>query len=422
VSAVPFHPSPDVAAVLGALLDAYERRAARPGGPGPRVIRCDVTELALPGYHSQDDPLPRQVANEQLQALERLGWLRLQWLPEETGHLLAAVALVPQHAPEIFAWLVRAPRAQQRARLRGLLLGERFRFDGWRLRAVDHVLAQLDARHAPAPFNLDDDAFNRDLLAALSALGALDEETPYRVFSVRAFNDSKRFEALARAIVVLARRGEPEWRGRPADEVLRELSLVANPSFIYLYGAWRLVDSEGHTLDLGGFRPAGGLAAAQAGRLREVRADGRVMCVENATSFYELARQAPDGIAALCLWGNPSPACRHLLRRLCAGRPADTPLYVWTDVDYGGLNILAQLREQVGAQAIPVLMDAATVEAHVAWARPLTAGDRQRLARMAARSSLSDQAPLIDYLLRRGVKLEQEAIRLQALAEWLGQT
>jgi hypothetical protein len=34
------------------------------------------------------------------------------------------------------------------------------------------------------------------LLAALVALGTIREETPYRVFSVRTFNDSKAFEPL----------------------------------------------------------------------------------------------------------------------------------------------------------------------------------------------------------------------------------
>jgi hypothetical protein len=54
-----------------------------------------------------------------------------------------------------------------------------------------------------------------------------------------------------------------------------------------------------------------------------------------------------DGLAALCLWGNPSPASRHLLRRLVDELPGSVPLLLWADVDCGGLGILAQLRARL---------------------------------------------------------------------------
>lgn len=51
-----------------------------------------------------------------------------------------------------------------------------------------------------------------------------------------------------------------------------------------------------------------------------------------------------DRQSRLLLWGNPSPACRHLLHTLPP--PAGRPLRVWADLAYGGFNFLAQLREQ----------------------------------------------------------------------------
>ena len=96
-----------------------------------------------------------------------------------------------------------------------------------------HGLSQLKAEKSVAPFNLSDDEFNRDLLTALAALDQVREETPYRVFSVRVFNDSKRFEALMRAVIGLARRGQPDWEALTDTEVLAELNLVANHSHVY---------------------------------------------------------------------------------------------------------------------------------------------------------------------------------------------
>jgi hypothetical protein len=138
----------------------------------------------------------------------------------------------------------------------------------------------------------------------------------------------------------------------------------------------------------------------------------RVVCVENLTSFYELVRHEGEGLAALCLWGNPSPASRHLLRRLAGELPAGVPLLLWADVDYGGLNILAQLRTQVSPRFAPYRMDCDTLDAHARWAHPLSAADGRRLARLKRHPHLADVAGLIDHMLRRGIKLEQEAVRV----------
>ena len=161
------------------------------------------------------------------------------------------------------------------------------------------------------------------------------------------------------------------------------------------------------------FYPSVGIPTVLAARVERVRVSAaRVVCVENLTSFYELIRHEGQNLAALCLWGNPSPASRHLLRRLADDLSPDVPLLVWADVDYGGLNILAQLREQVSARFAPYRMDRPTLDDHAHWAHPLTPADERNLARLRHRPALGDVAPLIDYMLRRGIKLEQEAVAL----------
>ncbi len=418
MSSLPFRPTAEVAAILNVLLDSFERRTATRRAAasdasgddaGSRVIRYRLEPSLATGYFNQADPAPRQAANEQLQQLERAGWVKLEWLPGEAGHLLNAVTLVPAQAGAMFQWLEREPQAARRARLRDILLAERFRFDGWRRRAIEHSLSQLKAEKSVAPFSLSDEEFNRDLLTALAALDQVREETPYRVFSVRVFNDSKRFEVLVRAVVALARRGELDWEGLSDDEVLSELNLVPNPSHLYLHGAWTLTDALGQLLPVTGFQPSMGFPAAQVSQLRQVSvpAGPSVIAVENPTAFYELIRHQPE-VVAVCLWGNPSPACRQLLRQL----PASVCFSVWADLDYGGFNILAQLREQVNPAATAFHMDMDTFEAHTRWARPLSASDVRNLDRLLRRASLADVQPVIRHLLERGLKLEQEAIVL----------
>jgi hypothetical protein len=438
---LPFIPSEDVAILLNTLLDAHERRRL----PSPqretpfgddqgsgvrgvtRSVKCSLRDLPLPNYFSQLDPNPRKTANEQLQILEQVGWLRLEWQPGETGHLLKGVAMPPDYALPIFELINRVPLNQKRAQLASLILGERFRFHGdWRQRAICIILAQIKAGKSPAPFSLADQQFNEDLLMALIAVETLTAETPYRVFSVRLFNDSKRFEELKSALVRLARLGHREWRELSSQDVLHELNLVPNPDYLYLSGHWELVDDLGQVISLGEFSPSVGIPAAQAARLQRVTVQAsQIVCVENPTSFHELIRKtesailrsgtgqernSQSSIAAICLWGNPSPACRHLLCCLVEILPGNIPLRVWADLDYGGFNILAMLRKHVNPRFQPYMMDIETLEKHSLWASPLTQRDQRNLKRLSLDPALTDVKPVIMHLLQRNLKLEQEAI------------
>ncbi len=434
-----FTPSPDVTVALNTLLDILERRYSRnPSLPKlrrdnvsevegtehathtthhARSIKLTLANLPLPTYFSQTDPTPRLTANEQLSILEKKELLKLMWLPGETGHILQAITLTEQatRSTVLFHLLSRTSMADNRTRLESLLLADKFRFhEDWRARAIAYILNQLKAEKSPSPFSLTDSNLNSDLLTVLQSLPALATETPFRVFSVRVFNDSKRFEAIKNQLITLARIGVPEWKRIPAEEVLRELNLVANPSYIHLSGNWQFTTDTGEILNLGGFAPSIGFPAAQISSLRSAHA-GSVLCIENLTTFHQYVRQreqADNGRgkpqhSLICTYGNPSPAIRRVLRLL----PETVSVQLWSDLDYGGFNILSQLRRTVGKQIQPYLMDIKTLESNMPRARPLTTSDRTNLSHLLLRPELRDVRPVIEHLLKRGLKLEQEGVQ-----------
>ncbi len=426
---ISFIPSPDVALVIHTLLDILERRAQQDArSPAqvtqrkPRSVKLSFAELSLPAYFSQTDPTPRLSANEQFILLEKADLIRLTWIPGETGHLLQSIALATPFAGDaeyvgaesvarLYSLLSRTPLSTSRFRLETLLLGEKFRFPetDWRQLAIRFILRQLKAERSPTPFSLTDSGLSLDLLSVLAALSTLNTETPYRVFSVRVFNDSKRLEAIKNQLVSLARLGNPEWKRLSAEEVLRELNLVPNPNYIHLSGNWQLGLEGGEILSIGGFFPSVGFPAAQTVNLRSVtiHADA-ILCIENLTTFHEFIRVQTGRYAVLCTYGNPSPAVRRLLRLV----PDETPIFHWSDLDYGGFNILSQLRRLVRERIEPYSMDAATLDANFERSRPLTAADRSNLKKLLIRPELHDVRREIEYLLKRGLKLEQEGVEI----------
>ncbi len=418
---ISFSPSPDVAIIINTLLDKFENRAIHQTEHTARAIKIHLSDVSLPTYFSQTDPAPRLIANEQLNQLEQTDLLALTWLPGESGHLLQSITL-SNHGP-LYALINREPVSNIRARLETILLADQFRFsrDGWRTRAIHCILTKFRAGKSPAPFSLTDSTWNLDLLTALSALSTLETETPYRVFSVRTFNDSKRFDVLKPAIVHLARLANPEWKSLPAKDILREFNLVANPNYIHMAGNWQLTTQSGEILSLDGFTPSVGFPAAQIETIQSVTIHANsVLCIENLTSFHEFLRaQATHNIsssseaegvqyATLCLMGNPSPSIRRLLHLISE----TIPMYIWSDMDYGGFNILSQLRRRVNVRIQPYLMDISTFEKYARLSHPLTQTDIRNLKHLCARPELFDIRSTIEYLIDRGLKLEQEAIQI----------
>lgn len=432
---ISFTPSPDVVVILNSLLDKFESRtkrkhvisesegtyhSTRSTQHTTRSIKVSLTDFPLPTYFSQTDPNPRLVANEQLQALEHIGIVKLAWHSGEKGHLLQSVILQTERAANatqhnaLYKLLERTPISDHRARLESLLFAEKFRFpaEDWRARALNDTLQQLRAGKSPSPFSLTDSNLNLDLLAILQALPILTTETPYRVFSVRVFNDSKRFEDLKPTFVRLVRRANPEWKSLNNEDLLRELNLVANPSYVHLAGNWELTDLNGQIISLDSFTPSVGFPASQITSLQRItiRAES-VLCIENLTSFHEFTRlngTRSTPYATICLMGNPSPPIRHLLRLI----PEEIPIDLWSDMDYGGFKILSQLRKQVSHRIQPHLMDITTFENYAHLSRPLTQSDIHNLKRLTLNLVLNDVHSTIHHLLERGLKLEQEAIQI----------
>jgi hypothetical protein len=83
-------------------------------------------------------------------------------------------------------------------------------------------------------------------------------------------------------------------------------------------------------------------------------------------------------------------------------------------MDVGGLKILAHLRRRLGI-VLPFGMDIETFEIYRASAQPLEADDISSFNVLIADPILADCVPLIEHLMRVGMKLEQEAVSVKRL-------
>jgi Uncharacterized protein conserved in bacteria C-term(DUF2220) len=394
--------------ILDTLLDRYEQPNRL------RVVRVRLAVDTDGEYFSAHDVAPRTQTNDALKALAARGVLRLHWQQWEEDNWLAAVDLIAEEAPQLYALLKRTRHADQSDALQ-MHLGAQTSCPGWHAAFLSHALAQLAARRSVAPLVLGDEAWNRDLLRALDALAHLERPTLERTLSVQLFNDSKRMAALRGGILSVLRRQDPAAPGYADDEwaLLRAHHLDRVPEYVPLAGPLRLrtgaVGMPDQLLDLSPFQPGVALSAAT---LQDAGVESctatTVLTVENATSFSELAAIRPGWLLAIYTGGFASPTVTTLLRRLREHQPLQR-FYHWGDLDAGGFRILAHLRSAAGA-ITPIAMDAATFDAFHMHAQPLSEAESAALRGLQSYPLLADCAPVLAHLIAAGLKLEQEAV------------
>ena len=322
--------------VLHALLDRYERRRdyGRLGKSARRVL-LPIDKRGFPPYFHVSDSSFRLMFNQEMEALERLRWVELDWVRFDRGNTLQRVALVEEALPAVYRALGRRPR-KQLYREAAVLLAEYEKAAPAELCSLCRALGERLALLQPLPPPLKAEQ-PRHLLEYLWGLGALfetrDGDIARRLLSVRLYGDSKRWEQLQGGILQLARSFclPPGEAGLDDTALLAERGIIDHPGHILLFGSLVFCTPRGE-VDLAAFYPDLGLPVEMARELEIVASEAAaVMTVENKTSFYQYLREGPPGQLVIYLGGYHNRGRRILLEKLYAyfkkERAGPSPFY-----------------------------------------------------------------------------------------------
>jgi len=187
------------------------------------------------------------------------------------------------------------------------------------------------------------------------------------------------------------------------DQVLAELNLVKNPTYVHIKGAAKVI-LNGAEIDLSTLHGDIAFSSTMLDDIGHVELTGRsVMTVENLTSFHVVDC---ENRLVIYLGGFHNTVRRHLIMKIHKQNP-DADFYHFGDIDAGGFQILQHLRHQTGINFIPYKMDLGTLQKYQDSAKSLTGNDRGRLIKLKGQGF--DE--VIDFMLMHNIKLEQEAVR-----------
>jgi hypothetical protein len=259
-----------------------------------------------------------------------------------------------------------------------------------------------------------DEEERRLLLQAISAIDELDgSECTERLFSLRTFGDSKKFECFVKSRLVRILRKYSDNDCDAADEdILTQVGIVKYPEQFEFCGDISVIFDSG-TVNYS-YLPSGSVIYStdlSSGRIVVGPSVALILTIENRANYIEYIRRIKTERELIVYHGGQySPRKREFLRAVSKAAPKNCKWYHWSDIDYGGFLMLMRLRREIIRDVIPFRMNSAELEQYKDFVAPIKAQYAGRLENLKAHSELSDCCDCIDYMLKNRIRLEQEAM------------
>lgn len=223
----------------------------------------------------------------------------------------------------------------------------------------------------------------------------LNEDEIYeRNFSVKIFNDSKTFESLKPMIANYYNNDE---------SIFEKYNIVKKPTYLYFKGKG-IIKIKNHKINLSDLKTSVGILYTEDLDLSfsDIK---KVITIENETT-YHFYRDDESLIIYLAGFSNG-----HKIKTLNQLNSLGLDLYHYGDIDYGGFNILADLRSRVTKEIKTYNMDLKTLikykESHI----PINDKSYiENLKTLLSNELLRDSYNVIEYMIKNKVRLEQESI------------
>lgn len=233
------------------------------------------------------------------------------------------------------------------------------------------------------------------------------EEIPIRRLSATLFSDSKRIEAIGKALDALTIESL-DIPARDIEDVLSGLGLVKHPLPLLIAGRGtvELMDRQMLPIPV----PYIGLAPQSVKSISFADNNAYVLTVENLTTFHELALGKAGKLSGVVLYtaGMPSPALLRVYHLILAGSRCSSRFH-WGDIDLGGFRIAAALARASDSPLRLWSMDPAEFPS-VKARKTLTGDERREIVRIGDQWGWCELAQRVS---NDGRAIEQEAIPLR---------
>jgi hypothetical protein len=403
--------------ILSILVDWYENSPAYVRDQKPksrRIMRLyDKGKTDFAAYNI-DDHMIRKDVNLAVLDLADKKYIEFEWMQGEKNHIISKLWLNFEAIDQVYKYLCRKPKGDTVEEVLAQLKALKDEIkDEWACRWLDETCAAISQKRSIGS-NLPGDKPERDdLLKSILFLSRRTEiETLERVFSIRCFGDSKRFERSVKAFLVRILKRFIAHYECTDDDALRFVGIVRYPEQFEFSGALSIA-MPGGTTDFAPLPSGGSLTVEELkqGHIKLKPDIKRILSVENRTNYIEYVRKSQSKEELVLFHGgNFSPAKKVFLREIVSSMPDGCMFYHWGDIDYGGFSMLSRLRREIMPDIRAWRMGIEDLEQYSKYAASFSDAYRKRLTSLLKVPELGDCFSCIEHMLKYDVRLEQEAM------------
>ena len=398
--------------ILNALLDKFERsklaflpQEELAGSPASKISISVLKDKLFSDYWVQDCYRYRPDIDRAIKELCAKGFCFARW--DESRELPERVGLCLDKVDEAFSFAGKTRRQDKDFRELEMLRTKRQGIQCDTAGRLIDELEQLTHDHKSHAEWYSTESDLDLLLKMIDAVENQDEEILLRNFSKRNFSDSKVFERnQTRILKIFNRFGETGSTYNDFDSLCNEHNIVRNEGFVLIKGGV-LLGIAGQTFDLSEYPYVFPIPHRAFGDFSVIDVlASKLITVENLTTFNYF--NDPDAIIVY-LGGF---AGRHevgILKKIHE-RTSGLDYLHMGDIDWGGFQILMDLRKKTGIPFKPLYMGIKELEKYREECIPLTERDRDGLTKLLEDVDAVEFREVLSFMLDNGYKLEQESL------------
>lgn len=402
--------------ILDKLLDRYEKSKSFIDENSKRRVMLKLKD-DFPEYDIEK-PLIRETFNSVVEELAGKGLVGFDWLKHEKGNIIEKVWLNVSKIEDCYAEIGRKPRRLVLDNLLGMVIDLKAKAkSSWMVKFLAETEQSIKEKASIAGLLPADEEQATAILKALDSIRKLDGgQCLERVFSLCCFNDSKYFEKKVRSrLVGIIKKYyiEQELLDEMSDDdVLMQIGILQSPEQIdFKGGICGAIDER--KIDFSAFIHG---ISLNADTIKDFVIEGmgnirKILFIENKANYIHfLAGNNDDTLMAVFHGGFYSPARGIFFRKLYeAAFPHGIEFYHWGDLDLGGFMIFKRLKTNIIPSLRPYLMDRKSFESKIEYGVAFDLKYAEKLKMLLEDEQFEEFKDVIELMLEKSMKLEQEA-------------
>lgn len=233
-----------------------------------------------------------------------------------------------------------------------------------------------------------------------------------RVFSLRCFGDSKRFEHTYRSRILGVLRKYLDVEQDTKDEdLLRQIGIAKYPEQFEFCGSL-LLKCEHNEIDFSDLRYGASIFRDEIEQNKLIVSESVecVLTIENRANYIDyIYNHKKENTLVIFHGGQYSQSKKKFFEMISQSISQKCIWLHWGDIDYGGFSMLARLRREINENIQPYRMGIAELEKYQQYCASFNDEYAEKLNQLLSHNELSDCYMCIRYMITNRKKLEQEA-------------